>query len=281
MLPDRDGLQAIVGITPSQEGSSHPTDLSVGSYAVAFEGQGVYQVFAESTFDLEGKRILYQASSQELLFPLYRADRERFSGYAVANLSPSDGVVLVEGYTPDGEPLVFPGNPHIESVGRDQQLAKLGSEFFDVSSDTRQEGWIRMKSSTPELTSFFQFGNGLSGPLTKMDGSIAWKEQSKLFYFTRIYEGPDSFPALEDSQDARTFLSIANPNEEGITLALTFFEPTGQPVGDSLTRQLPPLGLLFDSVATLFGLQLPISDGSVMVEVVAGIRINRVVTGRD
>ena len=39
VLPDRDGLQAIVGITPGQEGSSHPTDLSLGSFAVAFEGQ--------------------------------------------------------------------------------------------------------------------------------------------------------------------------------------------------------------------------------------------------
>ena len=131
VLPDRDGLQAIVGITPGQEGSSHPTDLSLGSFAVAFEGQGVYQVFAESTFDLEGKRILFQASSQELLFPLYRADRERFSGYAVANLSPSDGVVLVEGYTPDGESLVFPGNPHIESVGRDQQLHIFGKPIIE------------------------------------------------------------------------------------------------------------------------------------------------------
>ncbi len=267
---DPNGVQAIVGITPGRAGTSHPTDLSFGSSAVAFEGQGVYEVFTESTFDLEGKRILFQASSQEWLFPLYRGDREVFSGYAMANLSPSDGVVLVEGFTPAGEPLGFPGNPHIESVGRDQQLAKLGSEFFEVSSDTRQEGWIRVKSSTPELTSFFQFGNGLSGPLTKMDGSVAWREQSKLFYFTRIYEGPDSFPALEDSQDARTFLSIANPNEEGITLSLTFFDPTGQAMGDVLTRQLPPNGLLFDSVATLFGLQLPVSDGSVMVEVVAG-----------
>ena len=270
VIADPNGLQAIVGITPGRGETSHPADLSLGSSAVAFEGQGVYEVFTERTFDLEGRRLLFQASSQELLFPLYRGDRERFSGYAVANLSPSDGVVLVEGYSPAGEALVFPGNPHIESVGRDQQLAKLGSEFFDVSSDTRQEGWIRMKSSAPELTSFFQFGNGLSGPLTKMDGSIAWKEQSKLFYFTRIYEGPDSFPALEDSQDARTFLSIANPNGEGITLSLTFFDPTGQPLGNLLTRQLPPHGLLFDSVATLFGLQLPVSDGSIMVEVVAG-----------
>ena len=270
VIADPDGLQAIVGITPGRGGPSNVADLSLGSSAVVFEGEGVYEVFADGTFDLQGKPLLFQASSQELLFPLYRADRERFSGYAVANLSPADGVVLVEGYSSAGEPLLFPGNPHIESVRRDQQLARLGSEFFGISSTTRQEGWIRMRSSTPELASFFQFGNGLSGPLTKMDGSIAWREQSKLFYFTRIYEGPDSFPAVEDPQDARTFLSIANPNDEGITLTLTFFDPTGQPVGDLLTRQLPPRGVLFDSVASLFGLQLPVSDGSVVVEVVSG-----------
>ena len=270
LTADPDGLQAIVGIAPGRGGASNVTDLSSGSSAVVFEDQGVYEVFTDGTFDLQGKRLLFQASSEELLFPMYRADRERFSGYAVANLSPADGVVLVEGYSPAGDPLLFPGNPHIETVGRDQQLARLGSEFFEVSSTTLQEGWIRMGSSTPELTSFFQFGNGLSGPLTKMDGSIAWREQAKVFYFTRIYEGPDSFPAVEDPQDARTFLSIANPNEEGITLSMTFFDPTGQPVGNLLTRQLPPHGLLFDSVATLFGLQLPVSDGSVMVEVVSG-----------
>ena len=41
-------------------------------------------------------------------------------------------------------------------------------------------------------------------------------------------------------------------------------------MGDLLTRQLSPNGLLFDSVSTLFGLQRPASDGAVMVEVVAG-----------
>ncbi len=128
LMADPNGLQAIVGITPGRGQTSTPTDLSLGSSAVEFEGQGVYEVFAGSTFDLQGKRLLFQASSQELLFPLYRADRERFSGYAVANLSPGDGVVLVEGYSPEGEALVFPGNPHIQSVGRGQQLASARPE---------------------------------------------------------------------------------------------------------------------------------------------------------
>lgn len=46
------------------------TDLSLGSSAVIFEGHRVYEVFGGETFDLEGMRVLFQGSRQDLLFPL-------------------------------------------------------------------------------------------------------------------------------------------------------------------------------------------------------------------
>ncbi len=102
-----------------------------------------------------------------------------------------------------------------------------------------QEGWVRIRSDRPDLASFFQFGNGLSGPLTQMDGSVAFTAASNVLYFTRLYEGP-TFPSNSGFQNAETTLHIANPNAEEITLTFKLFNPTGAQIGGRKTDSCRP-----------------------------------------
>ena len=47
---------------------------------------------------------------------------------------------MVDAYSPTEEELCFPENPHIEAVEKGDQLARVGSKYFGLSSDTQQEG---------------------------------------------------------------------------------------------------------------------------------------------
>ena len=74
------------------------------------------------------------------------------------------------------------------------------------------------------MGSFFQFG-----ATNQLDGSVAFTEQSKRLYFTRVYEGEGAFRG----QSATTLLSIANPNDDPITLKLKLIAQEGQACGIS------------------------------------------------
>jgi hypothetical protein len=101
-----------------------------------------------------------------------------------------------------------------------------------------------------------------------MDGALAVRAQSKVLFFTRVLEGV-SFPQPPGiPREANTFLSIANPNDQGIELRLRLFNPTGQPLATE-TRTLPPQGLLFEQVAAIFGLP-HLVGGYIRVDVTQG-----------
>ncbi|MDA2926236.1 matrixin family metalloprotease [Acidobacteria bacterium AH-259-G07] len=269
VTPDPDNVQAVVGISPGSLSVSSAIDLSSQGGLARMAGASIYEVFQATSFDLTGQEILFQAAANELFFPFYRGDAENFSGYAITNFSSQATVIQVEGRGSDGNLLNFPNNPQPEQIGSQSQLAKLGSEFFGIDFVVPQSGWIRMTSDTPELASFFQFGNGLTGSLTKMDGSVAFTGQSQLLFFTRIFDGLATFPTfdVEGPKDAQTFLSIANPNNQEITLTLKLFGSTGQPFASDVTRTLPALGRLFEQVSSIFNIFTPLSDGFVRVDV--------------
>jgi len=188
--------------------------------------------------------------SNRLLFPFYRGNASNFSGYALTNFSTNTlARVQVEGITTDGDLHDFPDNPNVQDLSFRTQLARLGSDIFGISPDESQSGWVRITSDISELGSFFQFGNGLSEPLTQVDGSVAFTEPSKVLFFTRLFDGPATFPAVQTGfQDAETFLSIANPDDDqAVTLTLQLFTNAGFPDSQA-TRQLPPGGSLFETV---------------------------------
>ena len=264
-------VQAIVGITPGFLSGGTPVELSSQESLVPIETESVYQVFLGTSFDLTGQFILFQASNNEFFFPFFSGDAENFTGYAITNFSPGTAQVLIEARASDGLLLSVDGSPNLtsRSIESQHQLAELGRQFFGVDIDVVQDGWLRMVSSTSELGSFFQFGNGIAGPVTRMDGALAFSEQSDVLFFTRLYDGLNTFPTFgfAGPQDATTSLAIANPNDEAIAITLTLFGRTGLPIAQPVFEDLPPWGRLFQSVGTLFNISSPIADGYVRVDV--------------
>jgi hypothetical protein len=262
-------LQAIVGIDPGAQTSGVQTDFST-SLSNRIAAAPIFQVFQDSSFDLEGQEVLFQASENRLMFPFYRGDASTFSGYAVSNHSSEAASVEIKAYGADGALLPFTQNPRTLSIPAGQQIALLGTEIFNIPMSTLQNGWIEMTSETKDLASFFQFGNGLAGPLTEMDGSIAWNTQSTNLYFTRIYDGAGVFPTIGGNLDAITTISVANPNAEAVTVRFTLFDAGGGSAAGPVERVIPAHGMVRERVATLMGVQAPLSAGYVKAEVTQG-----------
>ncbi len=269
VMPDPEDIQAIVGITPGSGASARPIDFSEEPVSYEFGSSGLYQVFPGNDFDLSGRQLLFTAPGRELLFPFYRGDPNDFSGFAITNDSKTDAVMALEVFSNQGDPL-FPVSPGVRRVGAGQQLARLGREFFDTRLNERREGWMRIRSSTPELAGFFLYGNGLTGPSTKMDGAVAFTSGSRLLYFTRIFEGRGTFPSENSDQTARTTLALANPSERPSTVRLTLFGSDGAPLGGPESFNVAGHSRLAGSITDLFGPLGGVTHGHVQVEVTQG-----------
>ncbi len=274
VTPDPDqgfpaGLQAVVGISPGGGVAGQTVDLSA-SPSIQVSGKPIYQVFTGTSLDLAGTEVNFVTSDTQLLFPFYAGDALTFSGYAFTNFSSQDALLELQARGTDGSLLNFTDNSHQETVKSQTQVAKLGSEYFNIPGNTVQSGWIRVISNTPGVASFFQIGDGLAGPITKMDGSVAVTSQSKTLFFSRIYDGLAVFPTFGGNQDATTRISLVNPNSSPITVRFTFYAPTGQPVGSPTDRTIAPNGFLLERVSTLVGTPAPLDDGYLRVDVIQG-----------
>jgi hypothetical protein len=213
-----------------------------------------------------------QAQEEEtflLLFPFFFEDEASFSGYGLLNHSPDPVLITIEGFDDTGQLIAFPENPAQESLDSQNQLTLLGSELFGDEPTRELQGWIRMSSDSPDLAGFFQLGNGLEGRQTRMDGTVALTEQSRVLFFTRVHEGPASFPnfGLFGPKDATTFLSIVNPNDEPISLTLNLLNITGANIAQTQEVELPALGRLFDTVSGIFNQSLQVATATVRVDV--------------
>ncbi len=281
-----DGFQqAIVGIVPGFLGTTagESTDLSV---ATGLSASGVhFESFLGGSFDLSGMTIEFTAEEFDLFYPYYVADAGTFSAFAATNFSGNDVITTLESRDPDGtlsfqlidiageqgietRGLLVADNPHQESLAADQQFAKTGAEIFDVPVVTEQNAWVRLTAPTDQLASFFQFGNGLAGPLTQLDGGVAVSEQAMVLYFTRPLQGPFLFSDTES--DVSTALHIANPNDVATMVEVTYFLPTGTEGVSNVMRSIPAEGVLRESMSSLLNSTDPISDGWIKVEVVSG-----------
>ncbi len=269
VIRDPDDIQAVVGITPGSRATARTVDFSEEPVSYEFGSSGLYQVFSANDFDLPGRQVLFTAPGRELLFPFYRGDLNDFSGFAVTNDSKTDAVMALEVFSDGGDPL-FPLSPSVRRVGAGQQLARLGREFFEARLNARREGWMRIRSTTPELAGFFLYGNGLTGPSTKMDGAVAFSSGSRLLYFTRIFEGPGTFPSGSGDQTATTTLALANPTDQPTEVSLTLYGSDGAPLAGSETFNLAGHSRLARSITDLFGPLGGVSNGHVRVQVTQG-----------
>ena len=207
-----------------------------------------------------------------VLFPFFFEDEANFSGYGLLNHSPDVVQITIEGFDDAGQLIDFPENPAQESLDSHNQVALLGSELFGDEPTRELQGWIRwirMSSATPDLAGFFQLGNGLEGRQTRLDGAVAFTEQSRVLFFTRVHEGPATFPnfGLFGPQDATTFLSIVNPNDEPITLMLNLLNFTGANMAQTQEVELPAFGRLFDTVSGIFNQSLQVATATVRVDI--------------
>ncbi len=207
-----------------------------------------------------------------LLFPFNRTAPDSFTGFAVSNFSQRNAVVEMDAFDSEGDLSLFSNNPTVFGVSAANQLARLGAQIFEADESTDAVSWVRAKTDNPELGSFFQIGGG-----ARLDGSVAFTEQSRLMYFTRVFEGPTSFRG----QPANTLLSIANPNSEEITVKLTllgnpeggspagWIEPSG-PLAPVQIRTIAPRGALFATVSEIFEEELNVASAIIEAEVTEG-----------
>ena len=204
-----------------------------------------------------------------ILFPFFFEDEASFSGYGLLNHSSDAVQITIEGFDDAGQLIDFPENPAQESLDSQNQVALLGSELFGDEPTRELQGWIRMSSATPDLDGFFQLGNGLEGRQTQLDGAVAFTEQSRVLFFTRVHEGPATFPnfGLFGPKDATTFLSIVNPNDEPITLRLNLLNFTGANMAQTQEVELPAFGRLFDTVSGIFNQSLQVATATVRVDI--------------
>ena len=143
-----------------------------------------------------------------------------------------------------------------------EQLSKLRSELFP-EGDANLPAWIELTSDNSDVASFFQFG---SGTLTQLDGGVAIENLATSFYFQRVFDGPAAFRG----QAATTRLTVLNPNDEEVTVDLSYFPPEDGPLGlpRQATRKIPARAFLDETASDLFGTS--ISGGYVSGEVTEG-----------
>jgi hypothetical protein len=271
VTPDPDaqylqGLHSVVGISPGGGAPGRMVSFArSGTHEI--EEPAIYQVFPGSdTFDLTGRQVRFQASLTELFFPFLSGDGREFTGFAVTGYGEAEASLTAEARADGGALQTFPMNPASREISPGAQLAELGREIFGLGPTTPHSGWVRMLSSRPEVASFFQFGNGLTGRLTKMDGSSAVLQRSPKLYFTRLIDGPGTFPnPVGQRQDAETLLFVANPNGEAASVTLRLFNQGGLQVG-VVVRNLEAWGRLSARLSELFSLGGPWFQGFVEVE---------------
>ena len=270
ITPD-DEVQAVVGVFPGffANGQGVARDLSAIEEALPLDGAAVYESFAGESFDLSGTEIHFQAKTTPFYFPFYRQDSEFFTGFAATNFGSSGSAITFTNKEADGTSSADPDNPHVEGLLSQKQFARLGSELFGSAPNEQQNGWVYFHTSSENLASFFQFGNGLSGPLDQLDGGVALTQQSKILYFTRLYRGA-VFPTALGPLMTETIISIANPNLEEIGIALSRFGPDGQQLGETTQRSIPGEGFMRETLSSLIGAGDPISSGHLRVDVIEG-----------
>ena len=198
-----------------------------------------------------------------------RGDEEpQFDGVALTNFSDSTANVNLELFLPPqngGSPSqVSPqgANQADLVLPPGQQVARLRTDLFQ--SDPEEPAWIEMTGDTCSLGTFFQFG---TGALSQLDGGVAIPDTSTSFTFTRVFDGPGTFRG----QDAATGISMFNPNEEPVTVELTYLFPAPAGSTQALLEavvEIPARTMIAGQPSEIFG--TPVGGGVITGEVTQG-----------
>ena len=196
---------------------------------------------------------------RKFILPFYQEGPSSYTGLAFSNYSSRDATLDLTAYGTDGQPLPLGRNPARIVLNPRTQTARLASQIFGTTGIAAISGWIEAASDNAEIGCFFQFGGS-----NRLDGSVALDEPAANITFTRVFEGPGAIRG----RAATTYLSLANPSEQSVTLTLTLFGPQPESVHlAQQTQSLPAKGMLFGSVSQVFGESLAVSGGYIQVAV--------------
>ncbi len=215
------------GVFRSLDGGDSWEPISSGLFNLGVRSIAISPLDPAVLYLGTGRDGVYKCAAQHLYFPLLTGDASSFTGVALANDFYGPTGFDLEARAGDGLLQPYPDNPHTEVLGPGEQIARLGLEFFDLDGTQERDGWMRLWTDGAKLASFFQFGTVTGSRLGRLDGSVAITELSPTLYFTRIYDGPVTFPVNEGALDSSTTLVVANPTDEAQTLTFTAYDIGG------------------------------------------------------
>ena len=263
--PDR-GLQAIVGITPGGSSAGGQVVWSQQMQPVQLGPESMYEVFPDESFDLDGSQIILLGpeSTEELLFPVIELSGSRFTGMAIGNDSPETAVFAAEALGAGGQHLPLAVNPVMEGIGPFGQVAVLLRDLFRDPVTSPRKRWLRLRTSSGELSSFFLIGNGVGSRPSLLDGGIAETGRATRLVFSRVHQGEGAFPAGNGDLLSTTHFYLANPNNEplGAIVQLVGFDGA---VRAETPINLPASGFTERESDLLFGIE-QIDQGYVVVQ---------------
>jgi hypothetical protein len=200
------------------------------------------------------------SSPTQLLFPFYQGQTRTDTGFAVTNVSGSAARLRFLAYGSAGSSFALSSD---QTLPAGAQLARQGWEIFGLPAGTPESRWVEL-SSDQALGGFFQY---FDSNLRLMDGSVAFTESAKKLYFTRVFEGPTAFRG----QPAATYLSIANPSDEQVQVALKLVSGGTTPtVVAEKQVSIPAKGFIYRSLFETFETASSITGGFVSAEVTQG-----------
>ncbi|MBZ5496038.1 MAG: hypothetical protein LAP85_06505 [Acidobacteriia bacterium] len=180
------------------------------------------------------------------------SDNSEYTGIAIANLSDVPAIVTFTAYDRTGEVISGASitNPIQRVIPPGAQLAIMDVELFGSGlPDKHAIGWIDIDSSIKQVTGFTLTFNA---SLSMMDGAPVTSTFLKQFVF----------PEIEDQ--GFTDLHVANPDTISANITFQLVQSNGM-IRDSASRAVNALGVVAESLATLFPSSVP--DGSDYVRV--------------
>ena len=195
-------------------------------------------------------------------------EEPQFDGLALTNFASTEANVnlalflLPENGSSPSQVLPQGGNQAALVLPSGEQVARLRTDLF--GGDASSPAWIELTGDTGSLGTFFQFG---TGALSQLDGGVAITETSTRFTFTRVFDGPGTFRG----QDAATAITMFNPNNDPVTVELTYLFPAPAGSTQALLEavvEIPARTMTGGQPSEVFG--APVGGGVITGEVTQG-----------
>jgi len=177
---------------------------------------------------------------------------------ALAISNPGTKPTAVEFIPRESDLSAAPG-PTKRLLPANGQMAELATELLPVLPGFAWPGWVEIRGENKHLGSLQMLGG-----TNQLDGGPTIATRSKTIYLAPVFSGS----AVLRGKDAETFVNLANPNQDHVTVQLILriqgSSPSVQPIK---TVQLAPLGMLSTPVSELFRSTPPLSLSSAYIEV--------------